>query len=309
MANRGVVVIAGASGLIGKAFSTALRSHGQRVVALVRSRATSADELQWDPSRAQLDERALEALGEIEAIVNLSGAGIADRRWSTKRKHEILDSRVNATRGLLEASAKLNQPPKSFLSASAIGFYGNRGDVELDEESLAGEGFLADVCKAWEAEAEAADRIGMRRITLRTGIVLTPLGGALAKQLPLFRAGLGGRLASGKQWMSWISLEDQIAAMGFLLDQEETKGVFNLTAPQALTNAVFTSTLARHLHRPAIAVAPRLALAAALGVELVDEMLLTSQRVLPRALLNAGFAFASPTLDEALTAMFSRPKA
>ncbi|MEI6454553.1 MAG: TIGR01777 family oxidoreductase, partial [Actinomycetes bacterium] len=281
MANRGVVVIAGASGLIGKAFSTALRSRGQRVVALVRFSAKSADELQWDPSRAQLDERALEALGEIEAIVNLSGAGIADRRWSTKRKHEILDSRVNATRGLLEASAKLNQPPKSFLSASAIGFYGNRGDVELDEESLAGEGFLADVCKAWEAEAEAADRIGMRRITLRTGIVLTPLGGALAKQLPLFRAGLGGRLASGKQWMSWISLEDQIAAMGFLLDQEETKGVFNLTAPQALTNAVFTSTLARHLHRPAIAVAPRLALAAALGVELVDEMLLTSQRVLP----------------------------
>ena len=309
MANRGVVVVAGASGLIGKAFSNALRSRGQRVVALVRSSATNTDELQWDPSRAQLDEGALEALGEIDAIVNLSGAGIADRRWSAKRKREILDSRVNATRTLLEASAKLKKAPKSFLSASAIGFYGNRGDAELDEKSLAGEGFLADVCKAWEAEAEAADSLGMRRITLRTGIVLTPLGGALAKQLPLFRAGLGGRLASGKQWTSWISLEDQIAAMTFLLDQDETQGIFNLTAPQALTNASFTSSLARHLHRPAIAVVPRLALAAALGAELVDEMLLASQRVLPHALLNAGFAFASPTLDEALTAMFSRPKA
>lgn len=295
-------LIAGASGLVGTALSRKLREDGHDVVTLVRRPSRGDQELTWDPSQGQL-EGGLDARGPIDVVVNLSGAGIADRRWSAARKREILESRRSATRTLVKAMDEASQRPTAFLSSSAIGFYGDRGNDQLKEADEPGTGFLAEVCQAWEAEALAAADLGIRTVLLRTGIVLDREGGALAKQLPIFKAGLGGRLASGAQWTSWISLEDEVGAIAFLAAHDEVSGPVNLTAPAPVTNAAFTKALGSALHRPAVAVVPRLALAAALGGELVDEMLLASARVLPSVLLDAGYAFTSPELNAALASL------
>lgn len=297
-------LLAGASGLIGRALVARLEADGHEVLRLVRRPASSSGEITWNPGSGRI-EGGLEAKGKVDVVVNLSGAGIADRRWSAARKREILSSRLEATGTLVEAIGAAATPPRAFLSSSAIGFYGNRDDEVLTEASPAGGGFLAEVCEAWEAKALAAEALGVRTVLLRTGIVLDRSGGALAKQLPIFRAGLGGRLGSGRQWTSWITLDDEVDAIAFLAEADGLHGPVNLTAPVPVTNAVFTKELGKALRRPALAVVPRIALAAALGGELTDEMLLSSARVVPARLEEAGFAFGSRELPAALGSLMA----
>lgn len=293
------VVVSGANGLLGSALSERLRAGGDRVVALHRSSSPVEGAVAVDVAARWVDIQALQALGPIDAVVHLAGAGIADRRWSDVRKREILESRTEMTSLLAGTFAQLERPPASFLSGSAIGYYGDTGTTAVDEHGEAGRDFLAQVCVEWEA---AALESPTRTVLLRTGIVLAKQGGALKKQLPLFRAGLGGRLGTGRQYLSWIGLSDWLRAVEFLLDHHEVAGPVNLTAPNPTTNAEFTKALASALHRPAIAPVPPLALRLALGSELATTALLASQRVVPSALEAAGFTFANPTLDDTLRA-------
>ena len=232
------IIVSGASGLIGQPLVASLRNHGHEVVQLVR-RTPRANESQWNPSAGQLDVAVLEG---CDAVIHLSGAGIGDRRWTAKYKQELLDSRTKSTLLLATTIAKCNKKPSVFLSGSAIGIYGARGDEQLTEQSSHGISFLAEICKQWEAAAKPAIDAGVRTVFLRTGIVLTPLGGALKKQLPLFKLGLGGKFGNGKQWQSWISLDDEIAAIEYLLTAN-IAGAVNLTAPNPVTNAEFTKAL------------------------------------------------------------------
>ncbi len=298
------IVMSGASGLIGSALSQRLRDSGHLVISLVRpgSHATQGPSIHWDPAHGHIDLDALAAYDHIDACIHLAGAGIADKRWSQARKNEILTSRVRSTETLAAALTEISPHPSTLISASAIGFYGNRGDEILNETSGRGSGFLAEVCGSWEQATAVANHSPIRVVHLRTGIVLDPKGGALAKQLPLFKAGLGGKLASGKQWVSWISMEDELRAIEFLL-AHDVHGPVNLTAPNPVTNAEFTKTLGHVLHRPAVMSVPKFALQTALGSELVDEAITASQRVEPSALLAAGFSFAHPDLDQALHEM------
>ncbi|MFZ9884496.1 MAG: TIGR01777 family oxidoreductase, partial [Ilumatobacteraceae bacterium] len=228
------IIVSGASGLIGQPLVASLRKRGHEVVQLVR-RAPRANESQWNPSAGQLDVAVLEG---ADAVIHLSGAGIGDRRWTAKYKQELLDSRTKSTSLLATTIAKCNKKPSVFLSGSAIGIYGARGDEQLTEQSSHGISFLAEICKQWEAAAKPAIDAGVRTVFLRTGIVLTPLGGALKKQLPIFKLGLGGKFGNGKQWQSWISLDDEIAAIEHLLTAN-VSGAVNLTAPNPVTNAEF----------------------------------------------------------------------
>jgi uncharacterized protein (TIGR01777 family) len=296
-------LVSGASGLIGQALCRSLATRGDEVLRLARPASTATSgSIAWDPAAGSIDLSALEAVGPIDGVVHLAGAGIAQKRWTTSRKQEILSSRILSTSTLVEALGKLEHRPSVLISASAIGFYGSRADEVLDEQSSAGDGFLAEVCRRWEAAAEPASDLGIRTVLARTGIVLSPGGGALAKQLPLFRLGLGGRLSVGSQWMSWIELGDEVAAIEWLLDRPDLSGPVNLTAPQPVTNAAFTDELARELHRPAFLAVPAPALRLALGRELVDEALLASQRVLPAVLLGSGFDFRAPDLAAGIRA-------
>lgn len=301
------ILVSGASGLIGRALVTELDRRGDEVVVLVRpgSAPSERTSVAWDPSRREINRAALEAAGTIDGVVHLAGAGIADGRWTSARRSEILRSRVDGTTTLATAIAEMAEPPKAFLSGSAIGYYGDAGEDAVDEKSPAGSGFLAEVCEQWEASAAAAADAGIRTALLRTGIVLSPAGGALKKQLPLFKAGLGGRMGSGRQWMSWISIDDEIAAIVALLGDLELEGPVDLTAPEPVRNADFTKALAAALRRPAVLPVPSLALRAALGGELVDEALLASQRVKPTRLLEAGFAFSHKTIDQALASLLA----
>ncbi|GAC1517802.1 MAG: TIGR01777 family oxidoreductase [Acidimicrobiales bacterium] len=280
------VAITGSHGLIGSALAIRLEADGHGVVRVPRH----AD--------GQIDVRSLEG---VDAVVHLAGVGIGDKRWTEAHKMRVLDSRVNGTERVAGAVAAMARPP-ALLSASAVGYYGDRGAEELTEASGPGEGYLAGVCVAWERATAAAEAAGARVAHLRTGIVLTPTGGALKKQLLLFKAGLGGRLGSGKQFLSWISLEDEIGAIVFALTHPEVRGAINLTAPNPVTNAEFTTALGRALHRPAFLAVPRPALKLALGTQMAEEMLLFGARVRPRALEQAGYSFAFPTLDGALRA-------
>ncbi len=301
------VLVSGASGLIGTALKEALTARGDASISLVRpsSAPTEGLTVRWDPSAHWIDDEAVAALGPIDAVVNLAGAGIADKRWSTARKEEILSSRLDATTTLVGAISSMAMPPAVLVSASAIGYYGDHGDEPIDETTPRGQGFLAEVCERWEEAARSVTSHGIRLVVARTGIVLSPLGGALAKQLPLFKAGVGGRLSSGKQWMSWISLDDEIAALLWILDHETLSGPVNLVAPQPVTNRDFTHALADALHRPAVMAVPAPALKIALGAELVDEALLSSARVLPHALLADGFEFTSGELGDALSSLLA----
>lgn len=293
------IAITGSSGLIGSALVTALRRDGDEVIRLVRRAPRSADEVSWDPQapRGGLDPAALRG---VEAVVNLAGAGVADHRWTASYKETIRASRVTSTRALAGVLAGMKQPPSVLLSGSAVGWYGDTGGREVDESTPAGTGFLAGVVKEWEAAADPARAAGVRVITLRTGIVLTREGGVLARLLPLFRLGLGARLGSGRQIMSWVALADWLRIVRFLRDHVEMSGPVNLTAPEPVSNATFTSELAAALHRPAALSVPSPVLELALGG--VTSDLLSSARVLPRQLSDAGFEFSFPGLAGALAA-------
>ena len=295
------IIISGASGLIGKQLVEQLQQHGHDVVRLVR-RAASTGEIMWDPKAGVLSASALEG---ADAVIHLSGAGIGDKRWTSSYKREILESRTITTNLIATTIANMNRKPSVFLSGSAIGIYGPRGDEQLNEVSTDGTSFLADVCKQWEDAAKPASDAGIRTVLLRTGIVLTTKGGALKKQLPLFQLGLGGKFGNGKQWQSWISIDDEVGAIEHLLTAN-VSGAVNLTAPNPVTNAEFTSTLARVVKRPAFLPIPPFAPKAILGGELADALLFTGQRVLPAALNASGYQFVHPTLEVALRALLKK---
>jgi len=291
------IAVTGASGLVGSVLVPFLRCGGHRVVEIGRSYSTpSVDQLRWDPARGELDTSRLEG---IDAIVHLAGDNIAAGRWSDARKQSILASRVEPTRLLAEKMAAMKRRPRVFISASAIGFYGERGDRLVTEADGPGDGFLSDVCRQWEAAVEPAVRAGIRVVLLRIGVVLSARGGALARMLPPFVLGGGGVLGSGRQYMSWISLEDLVALMHHAVLDDHLSGPVNAVAPAALTNREFTKTLARVLRRPAIVPVPSFALRAAVG-EMADALLLASTRVGSTKLAGSGFVFRDPDLETAL---------
>jgi uncharacterized protein (TIGR01777 family) len=289
------IVISGASGLIGTALTAALRQAGHRPIALVR-RSPTGDEIRWDPSSGTIDGPSLEG---VDGVVHLAGAGINDHRWNDEYKLVLRDSRTGPTGLLASTLAGLTKPPRVLVSGSAIGYYGDRGDEELTEDSAPGEDFFAQLCTDWEAATAPAEKAGVRVVHIRSGIVLTTSGGALKKQIPLFRFGLGGHFGSGKQWQSWISIDDEVAAIIHLLTAD-VRGAVNLTSPRPVTNREFTQTLARTLRRPAFFPIPSFAPKLVLGSELVESLLLVSQRVLPTRLEPSGFVFTYPELEPAL---------
>jgi len=289
------VAITGASGLIGTALSASLRADGHQVRSLVRRNPRSSDEVQWDPARRRLDPVAL---ADVDGVVHLAGAGIADKRWTDSRRREVLDSRVDATTAVAQALAAAEPRPRFLVSASAVGWYGDTGDRPVDETDPAGDGFLAEVCRRWEAATAPASDSGVRVTFPRTGLVLSRRGGLMGRLLPLFKLGLGGRLGSGDQYWPWISLADEIAALRFLM-AAEVSGPVNLTGPEPVTNAEFTKTLGSVLGRPTLAAVPGFALKLVVG-DFAEEGILAGQRAMPRVLTEAGFGFSHPTLREAL---------
>jgi uncharacterized protein len=287
------IAVTGASGLIGTALVTRLHSGGHDVVRLVRHAPRAADEVSWDPEGGAVD---LDGLAGVEGVVHLAGAGVGDHRWTDEHKRAIRDSRVLGTRTLVKALTAMDPLPRVLVSGSATGFYGDRGDEELTEQSPPGQGFLAGVVRAWEAETEPAAAAGIRVAHIRSGLVMAAEGGAFGRLLPLVKLGLAGPLGSGRQWWPWITLDDHIAAVEFLLTHE-VAGPFNLTAPHPAPQKDVVRALARAAHRPAWLPAPKAALRVALG-ELSDDIL-ASQRVLPRRLVAEGFTFRHPELDGA----------
>lgn len=289
------IAITGASGLIGSALVRSLAGDGIPVVRLVRRAAAAPDEVAWDPGRRWVDIPALRD-ANVSGIVHLAGAGVGDRRWSDSYKREILNSRVDGTTAIAEAAAAL-PGPITLVSGSAIGYYGDTGNAIVDEQAPPGAGFLADVVVQWEAAAAPAVAAGVRTTFARTGLVVSADGGAFGRMIPIFRTGLGGRIGSGTQWWSFISLDDEVRALRFLLDNE-VSGPFNLVAPQPVTNNQATADLAAALHRPAKIPVPTFALRAALG-EFASEII-ASQGVAPQRLTASGFTWQQPTLPEAL---------
>lgn len=295
------VALTGASGLVGRALQAFLTTGGHGVTRLVRGRP-GAGEIGWDPGAPVLAG----ALGDVEAVVHLAGESLAEGRWSAARKARIRTSRVQATHNLATALAALERPPRVFVGASAIGFYGDRGDERLDESSAAGQGFLPDVCREWEAAAEPLRRRGVRVVHLRFGIVLTPAGGALAQMLPPFRLGAGGPVGSGRQWFSWVALDDVLGAIHHALVEPSLTGPVNVVAPGCVTNADFARTLGRVLRRPALAPLPAFAAQLAFG-EMTDALLLASARVVPAQLEASGYRFRQAALEDALRHLLGRP--
>jgi uncharacterized protein len=310
------ILVTGSTGLVGRALVAALAKEGHSVCRLVRPATNVNDDaggfnVAWNPATGELGGAAVGP----DAVVHLSGASIAGGRWTKKRKAELKASRVEVTRALVEAIGKMNAKPAVFVSASAIGYYGNRGDEVLSEESAAGDGFLTEIAKEWEREALKAEAWRTRVVLARFGIILAKRGGALAKMVTPFRMGVGGRLGSGKQWMSWIALEDVVGILKMCLEQTPISGAvefapisgpLNVVAPEPLRNAEFTNALAAALHRPAVFPAPALALRAALGREMADALLLSSQRVMPKKLQHLGYTFRFPTLTSALAQILKR---
>ena len=304
MDKHGKILLSGASGMLGSVLRDALTARSQPIIQLVRRPPSSLDQIQWNPAATPAipNPEALKNISaNITAAIHLSGSNVAAHRWTAAYKREIAQSRIQSTHALASALAQLRNPPQTLLVASATGIYGNREDQLLDDTSAPGSGFLADVCRQWEAAAQPAVQAGIRVVHLRFGVVIGRGPGALAKMLPIFRLGLGGPLGSGQQWMSWISLEDAVSAILFLLDTPSLAGPVNLTTPNPVTNAQFTRALARAIHRPAIFRAPNFALRLALG-EMADEALLASARVYPSKLTSARFRFAHPTIAPAIHA-------
>jgi uncharacterized protein (TIGR01777 family) len=297
------VLVSGSSGLIGSALLPALREAGHDVVRLVRRAPASADEVRWDVDAGTLDRAAL---GTVDAIVHLAGEGIGEKRWSPEQKRRILDSRVKGTRLLAETAAALDPRPSVFVCGSAVGFYGLRGDEVLTEESSSGGGFLAEVVREWEAAAAPAAAAGIRTVLLRTGIVLSPKGGALGRLLPLIKLGVGGKLGSGRQWWSWIALEDQVRLILHCLDHDDLAGPVNATAPQPATNAEVVKALGKAAGRPTVLAVPTFALSLVMGGELTEEVILAGQRAVPKAAEASGFTFVHPDIDSAARAILRK---
>ena len=290
------ILISGSHGLVGQALSRSLAFDGHTVLRLVRSASTNENEIQWRPESGVVDSAALEAL---DCVVHLAGESIASGRWTDEKKQRIFDSRVKATFALSKTLAELSEPPKSFLCASAIGYYGDRKEEVLTESSAPGNDFLATVCVQWEKATGPAVEKGIRTVCTRFGIILDKKGGALAKMLTPFRMGIGGRVGDGKQWMSWIALDDVVSALRFVLNKAELIGPVNFVAPNPVTNEAFTRALGRTLGKPSFIPIPEFAVRLAFG-EMADALLLSSQRVEPTKLNDAHFEFRLTTIDEAL---------
>lgn len=292
------IAITGSSGLIGSALVGHLKSEGHTVQRLVRRDPVSSDEIKWDPKTGYVD---IEALRGVDAVIHLAGVGVGDKRWSKKYRAEILNSRLLGTTAIANAVAEIK--PSVFISASAIGWYGESGNRGVIESDSSGDDFLAAVCREWEAAADLAGT-SVRTVKIRTGLVLDPTGGALGKMLPLFRIGLGGKLGSGKQWWSWITLHDHIRAIDFILSHKEIEGPVNLTSPNPVTNQEFTSALARAMKRPALFPAPAIALKLTLGG--FSSEILGSKKVIPQKLSEAGFTWDYPHVSSALEVLVER---
>ena len=294
------VAVTGSSGLIGSALVSSLRSGGHEVIRCVRRPAANANELQWDPQAGTIDR---DRLAGVDAVVHLAGAGVGDHRWTSSYKKEILQSRALGTATIANAVAQSQSRP-ALICASAVGFYGDTGTQLVTEEMPKGQGFLCDVVQAWEAAADPAREAGLRVAHIRSGLVMSPSGGAWQRMLPLFKAGLGGRMGSGQQYWSFISLTDEIRAIEFLINHLQASGIFNLTAPNPVTNAEATRVLAAALHRPAKLPAPAAMLKIALG-EFSTEVL-KSTRVVPQHLQNLGFEWSHPTIESATQSLLSQ---
>ena len=288
------ILVSGASGLIGSALLPSLQSSAYEVTRLVRGAATGKGDVAWDPSRPV----APESVSGFDAVVHLAGESIVGR-WTEAKKRRVRESRVQGTRNLAEALAAAPQPPRVFVSASAIGYYGDRGEETLREESSPGSGFLPEVCREWEAAAEPATKAGIRTAQLRFGVVLSASGGALQKMLPPFRMGVGGNIGSGRQWMSWIDIDDVVGAILHVIKNDSLRGPINVVGPNPVRNAEFTKTLASVLSRPAILPMPAFAARLVFG-QMADELLLASQRVEPTNLSSTGYTFQNPELRSAL---------
>jgi uncharacterized protein len=298
------VLVTGSRGLIGPALIDELRASGHRPLRLIRSESAPGDDVvRWDPDAATIDAAAIEGVG---GVVHLAGHLIGRPWWTAGHKARVLDSRVRGTRLLAETLAGLANPPRVLVSASAVGFYGDRNGEELDESSPSGTGFVAEVCRQWEGSTAPAAEAGIRVVVTRSGIVLSEKGGALPPMLLPFRLGLGGRIGAGRQYWPWISLDDEVGALTHLLTSA-LKGPVNLVAPQATTNADFARVIGRVLRRPAVVPAPALFVKIAAGPEMANEMMLLSQRVVPRRLMKDGFTFKHETLESALRDILRKP--
>ena len=295
------VYVTGSSGLIGTALLPALRGAGHEVVRMIRRPASSPDEVEWRPDAPTFDRSVLEG---AEAVVHLAGENIAGR-WTAAKKDRIRASRLEGTRVLAEALAGLERPPRVFVGASATGYYGDRGEDVLDEDSPPGKGFLPEVCQGWEAAADPLREAGARVAHVRIGVVLSPEGGALGKMLLPFKLGAGGVMGSGRQYWSWIAIDDVVGAILHVLSHETLSGAVNAVAPQSVTNREFTKTLGRVLRRPTIFPMPAFAARLALG-EMADALLMASARVVPRRLQASGYAFRYPELEGALQHVLAR---
>jgi uncharacterized protein len=289
------ILISGASGLIGTAVASSLAAHGCEISRLVRGKATRGGDILWNPAQVIAPEK----VSGFDVVIHLAGEGVFGV-WTREKKQRIYDSRIIGTRNLAEGLARAERKPRVFISASAIGYYGNRGDEVLREESAPGAGFLAEVCREWEAATIPAIDPGIRIVNIRTGHVLDPVGGMLKKMLLPFRRGVGGRIGDGGQWQSWIHMGDWLGALRHIIDHDSLRGPVNMVGPNPVTNAEFTKTLAGVLSRPAFFTVPGFALKAALGKEAADEMLLSGQRVEPAKLKANGYQFRFPDIEAAL---------
>lgn len=296
------ILITGATGLIGRELTADLIRQGHEVFRLTRSQPKEPNDIPWNPTAGEISTARLEGL---DAVVHLAGENIAGSRWTAAVKERLRTSRVQGTKLLCDALCKLQSPPKTLIGASAIGYYGDRGDEQLTEDAPVGRGFLAELCRDWEAAAEPARQKGIRVVHLRIGVVLTPKGGALAQMLTPFKLGLGGVVGSGKQYWSWVAIDDVIGAISHGLKHTEISGPMNAVAPNAVTNYDFTKALGRVLHRPTIFPLPAFAARIVLG-EMADELLLSSARVVPQRLQQTGYQFRCPTLDGALAQVLNR---
>jgi uncharacterized protein (TIGR01777 family) len=309
------ILVAGSSGLVGTALTGALARDGHMVCRLMRPQSVAASsakagfDVAWNPATGELGGAPFaDAQGKVvggDAIVNLAGASIADGRWSGERKALLRSSRIETTSALVTALAKMNARPRVFISASAIGYYGDRGDEVLTEESQAGSEFLAGLAQEWEAEALKAETLGIRVVVARIGIILAREGGALPKMMLPFKFGAGGRIGSGRQWMSWVTLEDVVGILRFAIENNAVRGAINFVAPQPVRNAEFTKVLAKAMRRPALFPAPAFALRLALG-EMAEALLLSSQRVVPQALEKLGYRFLHADLSSALATVLAK---
>lgn len=295
------ILISGSSGLVGTALTLFLQAKGHELLSLTRSKNRESS-IYWKPEEGLLDP---EILNTVDAVIHLAGENLANKRWSPAQKRKILDSRVMGTQLLAETIANAEKPPKIWISASAVGFYGNSGDQFVDENSPAGTGFLADVCKRWEAATQKAENASARVVHLRTGMVLSSEGGALKKMLPPFRMGVGGQIGDGRQYISWILLEDMVHAIDHILNHDSLSGAVNLVTPEPVTNQQFTKTLGAVLHRPTLFPLPAF-MAKILFGEMANELLLSGTRALPTKLLESGYSFLYPKLTEGVEHLLAR---